>query len=191
MAVITLTQYYRTIASGETFAMFALGLASSIPKAQLVRVCGSDDRAACVECFQGQCPMAKMRSLMPSSGHNYELEIEIRPNAIRLSTNVDSLTQSTYLPELAKTTMLRLTDLPFTLRTRIEHRILCPDEAEWNGGECVAPISTSAARAWLGLGMAAVGLALVLAYGSRRRRGGGGTNDKVRWEKVNELTENE
>jgi hypothetical protein len=191
LAVITLTQYYRTIASGETFAMFALVLASSIPKSQLVRVCGSEDRASCVECFQGQCPMSKMKRLMPGSGHNYELEIEIRPNAIRLSTNVESLTQSTYLPELAKTTMLKLTDLPFTLRTRVEHRILCPNESEWNGGECVAPVSTYASRTWLGAGLSVVGLALGLAYGSRKRRGGDSNNEKVRWEKVGEITENE
>lgn len=182
LAVITITQYYRTIASGDTFAMFALVFASSIPKVQLVRVCG----ASCVECFQGQCPMAKMKRLMPSSGNNYELEIEIRPNAVRLTANIESLTQSAYLPELAKTTMLKLTDLPFTLRTRIAHRIICPDEAEWDGGECVAPISTNAARTWLGLGLAVV--VLLGAYGSMKRRGG---SDAVRWEKVSELTESE
>ena len=130
--------------------------------------------------------MAKMKRLMPSSGNNYELEIEIRPNAVRLTANIESLTQSAYLPELAKTTMLKLTDLPFTLRTRIAHRIICPDEAEWDGGECVAPISTNAARTWLGLGLAVV--VLLGAYGSMKRRGG---SDAVRWEKVSELTESE
>lgn len=187
IAVISLTQYYRSMVSGETFAMFALVLASSLPKAQLVRVCsGFDEQAECVRCFQGQCPMAKMKQLMSSNGHAYELEVEIRPNAVRLSTNVESLTQTAFLPELAKTTMAKLTDLPFTLRSRVEHRVLCPEGGEWNGGECVAPMSTNAARSWLGLGVSIVLLAMLGAYGGSRRREG-----KVTWARVEEVTGSE
>ena len=82
--------------------------------------------------------------------------------------------------------MAKLTDLPFTLRSRVEHRVLCPEEGEWNGGECVAPMSTNAARSWLGLGVSIVLLAMLGAYGGSRRREG-----KVTWARVEEVTESE
>ena len=187
IAIITLTQYYHTQVGGETFALFALVFASSLPKAQLVKVCsGSSD---CVHCFQGQCPMSQMKRLASDGDYMYEFEVEIRSDAARLSTNVESLTQTAFLPELAKTTMSKLTDIPFTLRSRIEHSVLCPDEGKWDGGECVvqtAPIDAS--RTWLGLGVSVVLLALVGAWRSRRRWGEG---SKITWAKVEELTEGE
>jgi hypothetical protein len=188
LAIITLTQYYRTHISGDTFAMFALVLASALPKAQLVQVCSGAEQAVCVHCFQGQCPMAKMKRLVPSKGKTYELEIEIRSNAVRLSTNVESLSQSAYLPELAKTTMSKLTDMPFTLRTRIQHNVLCPDEAEWNGGECVAQTTTNVARTWLGLGVSVVVVVLIGVWRGRKK-----WNDesRVNWARVEEITESE
>ena len=168
--------------------MFALVLASSLPKAQLVQVCSGAEQAVCVHCFQGQCPMARMKRLVPSKGKTYELEIEIRSNAVRLSTNVESLSQSAFLPELAKTTMSKLTDMPFTLRTRIEHRVLCPEEAEWNGGECVAQITTNVARTWLGLGVSVV---IVVLIGVWRGRKKWNDESRINWARVEEITESE
>jgi hypothetical protein len=187
LAVVTLTQYYKTQVDGETFAMFAMVLASTLPKAQLLKVCGGGE-PRCVHCFQGQCPVARMkRVIMLGSEKMYEIVIEIRSAAARLSTNVESLTQSSFLPELAKTTMSKLTDAPFALRSRVDHVVICPDEAEWNGGECVAPISTNAARTWLGLGVSIVLLALLGAYRGGRRA----AQDKVpvSWARVDEVTE--
>jgi hypothetical protein len=190
LAIITLTQYYRTEISGDAFAMFALVMASSLPKAQLMRVCsGVEQSGGCVECFQGQCPMAKMKRLAQSKGHTYELMIEIRSNAVRLASNVESLTQSAFLPELAKTTMSKLTDSPFTLRSRVEHSVICPDEAAWNGGECVAqPTSSNSTRTWLGLGVSAVLLALIAACRGRQRWN---EESKISWARVEEVTESE
>lgn len=224
LAVITLVQRYRTMASGEVFAMFALVFASSIPKAQLVRVCrdsaavatlaaagigkeddletdeeggwggGSAEDGRCVRCFQGKCPVERMKRLMPGPEHAYMLEIEIRPNALRLTSNVESLTQSAFLPELAKTTMAKLTDLPFTLHTHVEHSVICPNEGAWNGGECVPQYNAAAsARAWIGLGASIVIIALIGAYGSRarlqRRREEEVAASRQRWALVEDVTE--
>jgi len=168
--------------------MFALVLASSLPKAQLVKVCSGVEQSACVSCFQGQCPMAKMKRLAQSKGFTFELVIEIRSNAVRLSTNVESLTQSAFLPELAKTTMSKLTDLPFTLRSHIEHSVLCPDEADWNGGECVAQTTSNVARTWLGLGVCVVLLTLIGAWKGRRKWN---EESRISWARVEEVTESE
>ena len=178
LAVVTLTQYYHTVVDGETFAMFAMVLASSLPKAQLVQVCGS---GSCVHCFQGQCP--RMQRIMPRNGNEYEITIEIRSDATRLAENVESLTQSAFLPELAKTVMSKLTDIPFALRSRVEHNVICPDRAEWNGGECVPPLTTSRARTWLGLGVASVLLTVLAVYGRNRAAG------EISWERVERVTE--
>ena len=126
------------------------------------------------------------RIISPGSERMYELEIEIRSAATRLTANVESLTQSAFLPELAKTTMSKLTDAPFALRSRVDHVVICPDAAEWNGGECVAPLMTNAARTWLGLGVSGVLLALLAAYSGRWKRGAG---SKVNWARVEEVTE--
>jgi hypothetical protein len=189
LAILTLTQYYKTQVDGETFAMFAMVLASSLPKAQLIKACGGGE-PRCVHCFQGQCPIARMKRIAaPAHGGTYELVVEIRSNAVRLSTNIESLTQSTFLPELAKTTMSKLTDLPFALRSRIEHSVLCPGAAEWNGSECVPPVATNSARTWLGLGVSIVILALIAAYRQRKRRVE--MDSKTNWARVDEVTESE
>ena len=187
LAILTLTQYYKTQVDGETFAMFAMVLASSLPKAQLVKACGGGE-PRCVHCFQGQCPIARMKRLaMPAHGGTYELVVEIRSNAARLSTNVESLTQSAFLPELAKTTMSKLTDLPFALRSLVDHSVICPNEADWNGGECVPPATTNAARTYLGLGVSFLVLALIAAYRQRRRQAE--IDSKTSWARVDEVTE--
>lgn len=190
LAVMTLTQYYKTLVDGETFAMFAMVLASSLPKAQLMKVCGGGE-PRCVHCFQGQCPVARLKRVIvpPPPGAAYEIVIEIRSNAARLSTNVESLTQSAFLPEQAKTTMSKLTDLPFALRSRVDHAVICPDAAEWNGGECVPPITDNAARTWLGLGVSAVLLVLIGAYRGRRRSEM--MDQKATWARVEEVTGSE
>ena len=184
LAVLTLTQYYKTLVEGETFAMYAMVLASSLPKAQLVKVCGGGE-PRCVHCFQGQCPVARMKQIVvPGSEGMYELVVEIRSNAARLSSNVESLTQTSFLAELAKTTMSKLTDTPFALRSRVEHAVICPDEAQWNGGECSAPLTVNAARTWLGLGVSIVLLAMLGAYRGQRRRWAG--EEKKSWARVEE-----
>jgi hypothetical protein len=187
LAIITLTQYYHTEISGDAFAMFALVLASSLPKAQLIRVCSGVD--GCVECFQGQCPMVKMKRLAQNKGHMYELAVEIRSNAVRLAVNVESLTQSAFLPELAKTTMSKLTDIPFTLRSSVEHSVVCPDSATWNGGECVAAsVSSDSTRTWLGLGVSAAMLVLIAVCRGRQKWN---EESKITWARVEEVTESD
>ena len=188
MAIITLTQLYHTEVNGETFAMFALVLASSLPKAQLVKVCGGEEQSTCVHCFQGQCPIPRMKRLESSTGYTFELVIEIRSNALRLASNVESLTQSAFLPQLAKTIMSKLTDTPFTLLSRVEHTVICPDEAEWNGGECVEQATTNSARTWLGLGVSIVLLLMIGTYRGWRKLN---LDAKINWARVEEITENE
>jgi hypothetical protein len=189
LAVVTLTQYYHTQVGGDTFAMFALVLASSLPKAQLVKVCGGVELSECVRCFQGQCPVEKMKRIVPSKGLVYEVEIEVRSDATRLSANVESLTQSAFLPELAKTVMAKLTDLPFTLRSHVEHDVLCPDGARWDGGECVAPFTANVARTWLGLSVSIVLLALVALW--RAKMKWDAENGRVSWARVEAVTESD
>ena len=189
LAVLTLTQYYKTIVDGETFAMFAMVLASSLPKAQLVKVCGGGE-PRCVHCFQGQCPVARLKRVIvtPPPGGAFEIVVEIRSNAARLSANVESLTQSSFLSEQAKTTMSKLTDLPFALRSIVDHAVICPDAAEWNGGECMPPTTNNDARTWLGLGVSAALLVLIGVYRGRRRSE---LNQKVAWARVEEVTGSE
>ena len=193
LAVITVTQYYKIFVDGETFAMFALVLASSLPKAELVRVCGGGGDVGCVYCFQGQCPVAKMKQNIASSIDNvYEVVIEIRSNAARLVSNVESLTQTSFLPELAKKTMSKLTATPFTLQSRVEHIVICPEQAEWNGGECVPPLTTNVARTWLGLGVSAVLLLVLGVYGNNRRKVRlDCVEGKANWARVEEVTESD
>ena len=192
LAVVTLTQYYKTRMDGETFAMFAMVLTSSLPKAQLVKVCGGGGDLECVHCFQGQCPVARMKRIITPSGENsYEIVVEIRSNTARLVSNVESLTQTAYLPELAKTTMSKLTTAPFTLRTRVEHAVVCPDEAEWNGSECVPPLTTNVARTWLGLAVSVVLLLVLGVYRTNRRTRLDCVERKANWARVDEVTESD
>jgi hypothetical protein len=85
--------------------------------------------------------------------------------------------------------MSKLTDLPFALRSRVEHSVLCPDQAEWNGGECMPPVASNAARTWLGLGVSIVILALIAAFRQRRRRAE--LDSKTTWARVDGVTESE
>jgi hypothetical protein len=133
--------------------------------------------------------MVKMKRLAQNKGHMYELAVEIRSNAVRLAVNVESLTQSAFLPELAKTTMSKLTDIPFTLRSSVEHSVVCPDSATWNGGECVAASASSdSTRTWLGLGVSAAMLVLIAVCRGRQKWN---EESKITWARVEEVTESE
>ena len=160
-AVIEVWQQFRTPIEGETFLMFAMVLASSLPKTQLVKAC---DVKGCVRCFQGLCPAAG--SVGKLNGPVYDLFMETRTDVHKLSESIESLTQTEYLLDVAKTTMAKLTELPFTAYTRVEHRVICPDDAAWNGRECVFPTN----RSWVGLAVVSGVLLCAGLVGSSRQK---------------------
>ena len=164
LAVITLYQHYKTEIDGDTFAMFAVVYASSLPKAQLLRVC---DELECIQCFQGVCPVAKMHRL---GGPKFSLAIEIRAYTTRLFQNVESLSQGTFLQEAAKTTMAKITEQPFTSLTRVEQAVICPGGADWDGGMCTPKPEKNSARTWLGLGVSIVLMCMLAVFGRERER---------------------
>ena len=125
----------------------------------------------CVHCFQGLCP-----TLPLLSPPNYELVMDMRANAERLPVNIETLTQSSYLQQTAAAAMAKVTDRPFVLvETAVEHRVVCPEGAQWDGRECVG----SAARTWMGLAVV-VAVTLGMAAYYRRRRAVAG----AKWEAV-------
>lgn len=125
----------------------------------------------CVHCFQGLCPTLPL--LSPPA---YELVLEMRSNAERLPVNIETLTQSSYLQQTAAAAMAKVTDRPFVLvETAVEHRVVCPEGAQWDGRECVG----SAARTWMGLAVV-VAVTLGMAAYYRRRRAVAG----AKWEAV-------
>jgi len=162
LAVITLYQHYKTEVDGETFAMFAMVYASSLPKAQLLRVC---DELECVQCFQGVCPVSKMPRL---GGPKFSIVIEIRAYTTRLFQNVESLSSSNFLQEQAKTTMAKITDAPFTSITRVEQAVICPGGADWDGGMCIPKPESNSARTWLGVSV--VLMCMLAVFGRERER---------------------
>jgi hypothetical protein len=102
----------------------------------------------------------------------YMTAIEIRSETNRLVQNVEALTNTAFLLESAKTAMRKLTDVPFVAYSRVEHRVICPDEsARWDGGACIQHEDSAAATTWLGLLAGVVILVAVAVYG-RRRKGG-------------------
>jgi len=167
LAVITVHQEYRTRLDGDTFGAFAMVYASALPRAQLQSVC---DERRCVDCFQGVCPVRRMRLL---GGPVYRVTVEIRSEAHRLFQNVEALSNSAFLLETAKLTMRKLAgdEAAFTAYTRVEHVVICPDEgAVWDGGDCVAPRDPATSWAvWAGLALGVGGVVAVAAYGGRRR----------------------
>ena len=128
------------------------------------------------------------RIAVPSGDNAYEIVVELRSHAGRLVSNVESLTQTPFLPELAKTTMSKLTATPFALHSRVEHTVICPEEAEWNGGECVPPLATNAARTWLGLGVSVILLLVIGVYRTNRRTRLDCVEGKANWARVDEVT---
>lgn len=164
LAVITVNQEFRTVIDGETFGAFAMVYTSALPKAQLQNIC---DQRHCVDCFQGLCAVHQMRTL---SGPMYMTAIEIRSETNQLVQNVEALTNTAFLLESAKTSMGKLTDVPFVAYSRVEHRVICPDDgAQWDGGACVQHEDSAAATTWLGLLVGVVILVAVAVYGRRRK----------------------
>ena len=161
LAVIDIWQQFRSYIDGEMFLMFAMVLASSIPKTQLVKVC---DMKGCVRCFQGMCPAAGSARML--LGPVYEISMEIRTDVTGLSTSIESLTQSKYLDTVAQTTMAKLTDAQFSVYSRVEHRVICPDGAVWDGKMCQYPTN----RTWVGLGIVSVVLIVIGVVGMNRKR---------------------
>ena len=168
-AVITVRQRYGTMIGGDLFRLYSLVYASSIPRAQVDRLC---DAARCVECFQGMCPPGG--ALRPA---NYELALVLSMDVGRLSNAVETLTQTDYLHQAGITAMSKLTEEPFTLISSVEHTVVCPQNESWNGQSCVSGKS----RTWLGLAVAGVLLATLGACGYRQQ--------KARWARVSQVAE--
>ena len=163
--IISIRQRYATAAPGDVFRVFAMVYASAIPRSQVVRFC---DSARCVECFQGLCP--ERPQLFPAE---YELVVEVRSDVGRLSTNIEALTQSEFLQQTAAATMGKVTEVQFQMTSSvIEHRVICPERAEWDGQDCIFPSS----RTWIGLGVASARLITLGACGYSRQ--------KARWLRV-------
>jgi hypothetical protein len=176
LAVIDIWQQYRTFVDGETFLMFAMVLASSIPKTQLAKVC--DDKG-CVRCFQGLCPATGSVKML--FGPVYEVSMEIRTDVVGLSAGIESLTQSKYLESVAHATMAKITDAQFSLQSRVEHRVICPDGAAWDGKTCQFPAN----RTWLGLGIVSAVLIVIGVVGMHRET----RNWALSMETVKEITD--
>ena len=156
-AIITIHQRYTTPVAGDLFRVFAMVYSSAIPRSQVVRFC---DGSRCVDCFQGLCPG---RTLYPPV---YELVLEVRSDVGKLSTNIETLTQGEFLQQTAAVTMAKVTEEPFTLATAVEHRVICPEGARWDGRDCQYPTS----RTWAGLAVVSVMLVTLGACGYRKQK---------------------
>ncbi len=164
LAVITIFQEFKTRVDGETFGMFGMVYATSLPKAQLLRVCNIQD--VCMQCFQGACPVSSFRAL---SGPEYRIAIEIRSDASRLTQNLEALTHTAFLMETAKRAMAKVTPIPFVAFSRVEHTVICPDGGAWNGVDCrEARESVAPSRTWLGLLVCLFAVTMCSLYGARR-----------------------
>jgi NADH:ubiquinone oxidoreductase subunit K len=161
MAVIDIWQQFRTFVDGDVFVIFAMVLASSIPKTQLVKVC---DVKNCVRCFQGLCP--SVGSAKELFGPVYEVSMEIQTDVMGLSSSIESLTQTQYLNGVAQTTMAKLTEGQFEMFSRVEFRVICPENAVWDGKMCQSPTN----RTWVGLGIVSVVLIGVGLIGLNKKR---------------------
>ena len=175
-------QYTADYVDGEMFGTFALLYAASIPKAQLLRVC---DKDRCVQCFQGLCPdSTRMRRLF---GPGYELAIEVRTFASRIDDNLETLNRPTFLSELAKTTMRKLTPEPFLFFSRIEHSTICPQGLVWDKVSCRERRNASKdkQRSWVGLALSALILTALAVLGWNGRKWAGDLRDCL-WKKKGE-----
>ena len=167
LAVVTILQEFRTEVDGEIFTMFAMILASTLPRARLLHICGG---SACIECFQGVCPVQHMKRRL--GGPLYRTAIESRFNADMLYQNLESLEESNFLTRAAETTMRKLIDIPFTVASRVEHEVICPDDGVWDKrlGACYRPSDAQQTpRTWLGLLFGVAIMAGVAVYGGRER----------------------
>ena len=170
LAVVTILQEFKTEVDGELFTMFAMILTSAtMPKARLLHICGG---ATCIECFQGVCPVQRMKRHL--SGPLYRMAVEARFHADRMSPSLaEAMPQPEFLADAAHTAMRKLTDLPLTVSSRVEVEVLCPDQGVWDPrlAACYSPSEAQAGspRTWLGL-LAGVGImAAVAVYGGRHR----------------------
>jgi hypothetical protein len=148
LAVVRVYQEFNTRIDGELFGMFTHIMASSLPKCRVVGMCGGRQ---CVTCFQGVCP-----SRPRLYGPDYSSVLEIRFDGHRMQHNMEAL-RSNFLLETAKTTMRKLTDVPFVAMSRIEEDVICPDGQVWDplSAECFRQPEEDAARTWFGLVFAA------------------------------------
>jgi hypothetical protein len=180
LAVVTILQYFRTEVDGEIFTMFAMILASTLPKARLMHICGG---TTCIECFQGVCPVQRMKRQL--NGPLYRTAIESRFHANKLFQNVESLLQSTFLAETAQATMRKLTDVPFIAESRVEHVVICPEALVWDPrmAVCYRPSDAQGGspRTWLGLVLGVSILAGVAIYGGRNK-----IRSRMGWVRVQE-----
>ena len=168
LGVLNVFQQYTVDVDGEVFGTFALLYVASIPKAQLLRVC---DKDRCVQCFQGLCPeSSRMKRLF---GPGYELAFEVRTFSSKIDDSLESLNRPTYLSELAKSTMHKLTDEEFLFFSRIEHSTICPEGLFWDRAVCRERRKDQQQRSWIGLFVSAlilIGLAL-LGWNGRKWMG--------------------
>ena len=181
LGVLNVFQQYTTDnVNGEMFGTFALLYVSSIPKAQLLRVCDKDQ---CVQCFQGICP----RRMHLLDGPGFELAFEVRTFSSRLDDNLESLNRPAYLSELAKATMRKLTLGEFTFSSRIERSIICPNGLVWDKTTCREKNSKSKdqQRSWLGLGVSALILVVLGLLGWNGRKWAGDLSYFCSWKKTN------
>jgi hypothetical protein len=180
LAVMTIVQDFRTEVDGEIFTMFAMIMASTLPKARLMHICGG---GVCLECFQGVCPVQRMKQQL--YGPLYKTGIEARFNANKLYQNIESLMHSTFLAEVSQATMRKLTDTPFTMTSRVTHEVICPDGLTWDARlmVCYRPSDSQAAqpRTWLGLLLGISILVGVALYGGRNK-----IRSRLGWAKVEE-----
>ena len=187
LAVINIYQQYKTLVDGETFAVFAMVYATSIPKAALLRIC---DQEKCIQCFQGMCPSStgsNNKLIMPDK---YEIVIQLRTDVHRLTQNLDALTQTAFLAETARATMAKLTDQEFVFTSRVEHTVICPAEDNNNNDDNAlmwgcqkGAKGSNTTRTWVGFALAVLITASIIACtttASRRKAinqqqsGGGG-----------------
>jgi hypothetical protein len=89
-------------------------------------------------------------------GPGFELAFEVRTFSSRIDDNIESLNRPTFLSELAKSTMRKLTDREFLFFSRIEHSTICPAGLVWDKVACHEKLSKDQQRSWLGLGLSSL-----------------------------------
>jgi len=181
LAVVTILYDFQTEVDGEIFTMFAMILASTLPKARLLHICSG---SVCLECFQGVCPVQRMKKLL--YGPQYKMGVEARFNANKMQQNMEGLTQTNFLYTTAQNTMRKLTNLPLSGSSRVEFEVLCPEDMVWDPrmGVCYRPSDASqggSPRTWLGLLLGIAILAGVGVYGGRHK-----IRNRLGWVRVQE-----
>ena len=166
LAVVTLFLGLDTISmDGDMFTMFALVFASALPKARVVEACGVDDE--CVRCFQGVCPVSRMKTRL--RGPLYRLTVESRFHASKLYQNLEVLGQTEFLHDTAAATLRKLVGpearLARRMEVKVQHEVICPDSMLWDRRLAVCyhtPTPGNDTRTWAGL---AVGMAMLVGIG--------------------------